>query len=102
MLESNEVNDLCQSVYVSKHKLMDEIDASLDDVLLKYTDRQLKLKKLRSVVRYMESLVQLLRTIQGLDDLESFEGRLSFHKRGMSEDFSISENYETSDCAFVI
>jgi hypothetical protein len=88
--QTNSAQFLCQSVAVSKHKLMDEIDSLLDEAMSRYMKRRTNLQELQTIVKYLESLVQLLKKMQSLDSLESFDARLMFRKVNFSEHISIS------------
>lgn len=81
---------LCQAIEVSKHKLIAEIDSLLDVAMSCYMKRGEKLQELRTILKYLESLVQVLKKMQTLESLDQFDARLLFSDVDFSEEHSQS------------
>ena len=69
---------LHQSISVAKHRLMDEIEKQVSEIKYYESEKENQLKKLRSTIKYLQSLIQVLRSIQNNDMLNEVKATVCY------------------------
>jgi hypothetical protein len=78
MNEKDQIHYLYQSISVGKARLIEAIEYHVTQIEYHEPDKEAQLKKLRATIRYLQSLIEVLRSVQQNDLLNEVKATVSF------------------------